>query len=394
MNRSVTIHAVVLVALLAAAYMVWTREPAANKTEIPLLSLRAGLDQATYVDPDRTVTVARRKDDRGAHYWVSQVTLEKPPPEPVKPTAKKPEPKAEAKKPEPRAEAKKPEPKAEAKKPEPKAEAKKPEPKAEAKKKPEPKAKPRPRVKKSKAFKGGKAAEEMMKGLANMTVLRSLGAVSAAQLKEFGLTGSKKTLTLKSGSATRVLVLGSNTFGNMDTYIQDKQDGRVYVIRPRLISDFPHAEYRLMDRELHTFKRKEIEKVVVAAGAGKKVLLQQNRRAPAKAFWADESAPRKRKELYNNWMDKLGRLSVMEYVAAGKAPTGLKEELAVQYFDAAKSLGQLRLYSAAGQAPKPGAKLTAPGKDFFARTGNTRGLVKVSGPMAGEILRDAAGVLK
>ena len=63
-------------------------------------------------------------------------------------------------------------------------------------------------------------------------------------------------------------------------------------------------------------------------------------------------------------------------------------------FGAAKNLGQLRLYSAAGLAPAPGKKLASPAKQYYARTGSTRALVKVSGPMAGEILRDAAGVLK
>ena len=234
----------------------------------------------------------------------------------------------------------------------------------------------------------------MMKGLAQLTVLRSLGIVSADKLKAFGLTSSKKTLTLISGSMTRNLVLGANTFGNMDTYIQDKQDGRVYVIRPRLVADFPYADYRLMDRDLHSFERKEIEKVVVSTKAGKKVLVQQNRRAPSGAFWADEATPRTRKELYSNWMDKLTRLSVLEYVAADKQPPGLREELAVQYLGPTKSLGSLRLYSAAGTAPVPGKKLAPPSRQYFARTGTTRALVKISGPMAGEILRDAAGVLK
>ncbi len=392
-RHSVLIHAAVLAALLVAAYLVWTREPSTSSdTDIPLLSLRAGLDQAVYKDEDRTVTVTRRKDSQGSHYWVAQQTWEKAP-VPVK----KPEPKAEAKKPEPKAEAKKPEPKAEAKKPEPKAEAKKPEPKAEAKK-PEPKVEPKkpkdpPKVRKSKQFKGGKAAEEMMKGLAKLSVMRSLGTVPADKLKAFGLQGSKKSLVLKSGGMTRELTLGSNAHGSMDRYIQDKQDGRVYVIRPRLLADFPYAEYRLMDRDLHGFVRKEIEKVVISGKAGKKTLVQQNRRTPASAFWADEAAPRKRKELYGNWMDKLSRLSVLEYVA-NKKQSDLTEELTVQYFGAAKNLGQLRLYSAAGLAPAPGKKLASPAKQYYARTGSTRALVKVSGPMAGEILRDAAGVLK
>ena len=388
MNRSVLIHGVVLAALLVGAYLAWTREPTSSATEIPLLSLRAGLDQAIYKDADRTVTVIRRKDDKGSHYWVAQQTWERPPLEPTKkPEPKSPKPEAkDAKSPKPEAkDAKSPKDRAkDVKKPEPKAEAKKPEVKKPA----------RPKVRKDKEFKGGKAAEEMMKGLAQLSVLRSLGTVSADKLKAFGLTNSKKSLLLKSGSMTRNLVLGSNTFGNMDTYIQDKQDGRVYVIRPRLIADFPYAEYRLMDRDLHGFERKEIEKVVVSTKTSKKVLVQQNRRTPSKAFWADESTPRTRKELYSNWMDKLSRLSVLEYVPGGKQPAGFKEELAVQYLGATKTLGQLRLYSANSLAPAPGKKLAPPTRQFYARTASTRALVKVSGPMAGEILRDAAGVLK
>jgi hypothetical protein len=254
------------------------------------------------------------------------------------------------------------------------------------------------KVRKVVEFKGNKSVEELMKGLANLAAVRALGKVDGDKLKAFGLVDSKKSLTLVAGSSPRVFVIGGNTYGNMDMYLQSKEDGRVYVVRPRLLQDFQYAEFRLMDRGLHSFENNEIERATVSTpDAKKRVLVQQNRRDPAGSFWADEATPQQRKDLFRNWMTKVLGLRVLEYANPEKKPEGLKPILLVEYGAAGKPLGYLRLFRREGALPlpKPGAApSTDEAGDYYAVTENSRSLVKLGKPMGDEIARDIVNVLR
>jgi len=324
MNRSVLIHVVLMAGLLAAAYFVWTREPSTDTTDIAIVNMRAGLDRTQYKVDDRVVTIERRKDTLSSYHWITVETWEAPlkmPEPPKKPEPPKPStPPAKA-----GAEAKDKAPDKPAAK---ENKAKVADKKDEATKDKAAKEEPA-KIKKVAQFKGSKAADELMKGLAQLSAIRSLGIVSKEKLETFGLSQSKGRLMVSSGSDKREFVLGKNTYGNMDSYLQDKQDRRVYVVRPQPIQDFPYAEFRLKDRDLLSFEPKEVERAEVLHKGKKKAMLQQNRRDSAKAFWADVAAPQKRKVLYGNWMDKLKRLNVLEYVSADKAPKDLQQELVI-----------------------------------------------------------------
>jgi hypothetical protein len=319
--------------------------------------------------------------------------------DPKKAEPKKAEPKqAEPKKAEPKkAEPKKAEPKkAEPKKAEPKkAEPKKAEPRPTPTLTPPPPPPPRAKVKKVQEFKGSKSADELMKGLSTLAAVRSLGVVTDAEkLKAFGLEGSKKTLTLVAGSSPRVFVLGGNTYGNMDTYLQDKQDGRVYVVRPRLLQDFLYAEFRLVDRMLHAFDPVDVERATVTAPSGKKELVQQNRRDPAGSYWAEAATPEKKKDFYRNWMTKVMRLSGLEYVAPEKKLEGLKLLVTMEYFGGGKRLGECRLYKLQTLVPKVAGSTETGAGDYYAISENSRAMVKLSRPLGEEIERDIGNLMK
>ncbi len=410
MKRPVMLHGVLLTAGLCAAYLTWTRDQTGAEDEVQIVSLRAGLDRAIYKAEDRTVEIERRKDGQGSYHWLHVETWESPPPPPPPPApAPTPTPApAPDTKAEPKAEGKKAEPKqAEPKKAEPKkAEGKKAEPKADAKQDPHaghghgaptlaPPPPPRPKVKKVQEFKGSKSADELMKGLASLSAVRSLGPISDPEkLKAFGLEGSKKTLTLVSGSSPRVFVIGGNTYGNMDTYLQDKQDGRVFVVRPRLLQDFLYAEFRLVDRMLHAFDPVDIERAIVTAPAGRKELVQQNRRDPAGAYWADAATPDKRKDFYRNWMSKVMRLSGMEYVQPGKKLEGAKLLVTLEYLGGGKRLGECKLYKAQTMIPGVAGSTETGAGDYYAISENSRAMVKLSRPLGEEIERDIGNLMK
>lgn len=390
MTRSALIHVALLGALLVAAFFTWTREPDSTSDDIALISARGGLDRVDYHEPDRKVTIERRKDEHGEYQWVTVETMvappapPAPPPAPAKPAdaAKKPD---EPKKPD---EAIKPD---EAKKPD---EPKKP---VEAKKPVEVK-KPLPKVKKVQTFLGSQSAEELMKSLAKFSALRALGPAEGKKLEGFGLHKKDRGMTLAWRGSNKALVIGDNTYGNMDRYVKDGGDGRVYVVAPRYIGDFPYAEFRLKDSAISRTERVKMERVELAAGGKKKVLLQRHNNTPQKAFFADESAPDKAQQLYANWMDKLNRLSVVEYITPGSEPKGLTEALVVTYRAKGKVLDLVKLYKAPVPVlPVIDGKKAAPAPvpvDAYARSLHSRVLVKINGTLLDELLRDVDSILK
>ena len=375
MTRKAIIHVALLVAFLVAALLTWTREPDTTSDDVPLLSVRGGLDKAVYAEPERKVTIERRKDDHGEYHWITVEKWEAPPPEPKKPeVVKKPDEKAAPAADKP------------GDKPAAAEEPKKPEPK-----KPEPK-----KIRKEIAFLGSASAEELMKSLGKLSAMRALGAPGKEKLEGFGLSKDDKSLVLEATGTKKALTLGDNTYGNMDRYVLDRADKKVYVVAPSYLGDFPYAEFRLKDSGLSRVQRTEMEQVVVGAEGKQKTLLQRHNNTPQKAFFADPSAPDKSKVQYANWVDKVGRLSVVEYLAPGQEPKGLKEALVVAYRGKGKTLDELRLYKAASP-PAPAAdkaKMATPVADAYAKSLHTRVMVKINGNLLDEIMRDLKSVME
>lgn len=250
-----------------------------------------------------------------------------------------------------------------------------------------------PKIRKVQQFKGNKSVEDLIKGLSSLAAIRSLGNIDGEKLKSFGLADSKKTLTLTAGSVQRVFVIGGTTFGNMDTFIQDKGDGRVYVVRPRLLQDFLYAEFRLMDRELRSYEPADVERVVVSGEGKKKTLIHRNQRSVTDSYWADEATPDKRKEFYVNWMARMLGLRTAEY-ETGKAPSDMKEVLSVDFLGTGKKLGYLKVFKHQGLIPKVAGSTDEGAGDYYALSEHTRGYVKLSRAPAEEVVRDIAGLMK
>jgi hypothetical protein len=458
MMRLVPVHGVLLAAGLVAAYFTWTRDQTTRaEDEIQILNLRGSLDRVVYTSEDRTVEIGQRKDEWGPYTWVRVETWETPPPppsahplrppsphpgrpgasggpsappvpgkaipvknaippkkaEPAKSTTLNQDPKAAPeKKPLERRPA--PETKnatatptapgapAGETKPAPTTTPGAPalgpapdtklEPAVAAAPKVEP---PKPaKVRKVHQFKGSKSVEELMKSLASLSAVRALGQVDAEKLKAFGLADRKKSLTLVSGSSPRIFYIGGNTYGNMDTYVQDKEDGRVFVVHQRLLQDFLYAEFRLVDRVLNTFEPRDVERAAITAKGSTKTLVQQNRRLASSAYWADEASPEKRKDFYRNWMSKVLSLRVAEYTEPDKKLDGLEEVVSLVYWNGPKKIGFLKLFKKAALIPKVAGSTEEGAGDYYALTDTTRAYVKLSRPSGDELARDVASLMK
>lgn len=386
MNRPVTIHALLLGIALVTAYFVWTRDTTTREDEIPILSRREGLDRVVYSAPKRVVEVQRKKDRTGTFYWVKVETVkEKPAPQPTPSAA--PDAGAPSDKTAEKDKTAKPGPTS--------APTAKQGPADAGPPKPKPTPKPKMvKVTERKEFKGNKSVEELIKGLSTLSAVRSLGKLDKDKLKAFGLEESKKTLTLIAGSTPRTFVIGGNTYGNLDVYVQDRQDKRVYVVRPRLLQDLQYAEHRLVDRSLHDFAPADVEQAALVVGKQRKILVQKNRQDPANAHWVEAESPDKRKDFYRNFMGKLLRLQAMEYVLPKDRNKQMTELLRASYRVSGGETASLILYSAGPPIAVPTADKKPAQSEFYAISSNTRALVKLNPRLADEVARDVPNLMK
>jgi hypothetical protein len=142
------------------------------------------------------------------------------------------------------------------------------------------------------------------------------------------------------------------------------------------------AESRLLERDLHGFE----EDAVTRARVSKREKSREITAMPEKkGGWADPATPTKLDETVGNWMSKLERLKVQEYVETPAAPLRREDAIVrVEYFAGGRSLGFVELYKV------PGEKSS----DYLVKSERTRWAAKVLTSAAEQVDQDLGSVLK
>jgi hypothetical protein len=226
-----------------------------------------------------------------------------------------------------------------------------------------------------------KAADDLLKSLAPLRALRAVGKVEGSRAEEFGLDKPEGTLKLTVGGKPQSLVIGGATPGGNERYTK-AQNGEVFAISGDLIQGLMFADSRLPERDLQAFKPDEATRVKVSK-AGKSRDLS---RVPGKnEGWADSATPTKLDETAGNWMTKLGRLHVQDWVEKPSATPG-PENLVVRvdYFAGSKPLGDLELYKL------PAEK----GNEYLAKTAYGRWFARVITSAAEQVDQDSTSLVK
>lgn len=270
---------------------------------------------------------------------------------------------------------------------------------------------PKAGEKSSERFAGGPELDEYFKKIAPLRVLRSLGNIETKRLKDFALDKPKTKLSLRCDGKSHAFVIGGSTYGSGDRYMQaagknGQGTGAVYLLHADILRDLRSAEYRLMQRQLHRFKRTEVETVSVEAFGKKRQLLQRNRLDSEKAEWVDAAEPARRNELYGNWLDRIDRLTVQKYLGPKQKPgdeLDAKQSalgaavpvLTLDYADSGgDSLGKLELMRLAvreANAQESGEATEA--SDYYARSETTFSWVKLPRSLAGQVEEDLRAVV-
>ncbi len=408
----VWVHAGLAALAVVFAYQTWTRDRAQTQTDsvVVLDAAKREVNSLAYEDEMRQITVERRNGADGESYaWIltktrSKVPVNPPVPQaapagsaatptaaPVVPTAPAPKPgmllappvKGGDKSGEPAMPAGHP--------PLPGGPSAGPlvAPTAPAASPPTPPVEMKD-VTTVKEYRGNDAATELLGLFGPLKALRALGTIDDAKAKELGLTDSKKSLTVSAKGLNYKFVLGGTSYGSGDYYVRDAQ-GQVFLLSQRIIADFEFADSRLMERRLHRFERADFDRIEVKVGDKTRSIVQGGRQNPQGFFFAEAATPDKRDDSLKNWVEKLLRLSIGDYLAQGEEPaTGAPsmsgaaktgELITVRFFEGRKELGNMVL------SRYPNAKTSQ--AEYYARTETSIALVRLLAATAESVITDA-----
>jgi hypothetical protein len=231
-------------------------------------------------------------------------------------------------------------------------------------------------------FIGVKTAEELAKQVAPLTAFRRIGTIEPKRAEEFGLDKPEGTLKVKIRGAEHSLVIGGTTPGGQERYAKETSSGAVYAVSGDIVQNMTGAESRLLERDLHGFEALDVTRVRVSKGQKSREIVALPEK---KGGYADPATPTKLDETAGNWMTKLERLHVAEYVENPTPPLRREDAvLRVEYFAGTKPLGFLELYKV------PGEK----GSDYLVKSERIRWAAKVLTSAAEQVDQDSGSVLK
>lgn len=244
-----------------------------------------------------------------------------------------------------------------------------------------PTAEPTPPKHTTLRFVAVKAADDLLKTLAPLRALRKVGKVEGSRAEEFGLDKPEGTLKLTIAGQPQSLIIGASTPGGTERYAK-AQSGEVFAISGDIAQNLLFADSRLAERDLQPFKPDEATRVKVSK-AGKSRDLS---RVPGKnEGWADSATPTKLDETAGNWMTKLGRLHVQDWVEKpSTVPSAENLVVRVDYLAGSKPLGSLELYKV------PGEK----GNEYLAKTEYGRWFARVIPSAAEQVDQDSSSLVK
>jgi uncharacterized protein DUF4340 len=231
-------------------------------------------------------------------------------------------------------------------------------------------------------FIGVKAAEDLAKQIAPLMAFRRIGPIEPKRAEEFGLDKPEGTLKVKIRGVEHSLVIGGTTPGGQERYAKEGSSGAVYAVTGEIAQNMIGAESRLLERDLHGFEMLDVTRVRVTKGQKAREIAALPEK---KGGWADPASPTKLDETAGNWMSKLERLHVVEYVETPNPPLRAQDVvLRVDYLAGSKPLGFLELYKV------PGEK----GSDYLVKSERIRWAAKVLTSAAEQVDQDASSVLK
>jgi len=230
-----------------------------------------------------------------------------------------------------------------------------------------------------------KEGSTLAEALAPLMALRAIGRIDKERAEEFGFDKPEGTLTVKLKGAEHQLTVGGLTPGGGDRYVRLGGSNEAYAVPGDALRGVLQPDTRLLETSLHQFDIADVKRVKVTQGNKSRELLRVEGKPNA---WASLERPLEQDETAVNWMSKVDRLRVSEYLP--KQPPELGPSalvLRIDYFDGQKSMGFTELFKTAAEAG-------AESKDkYVVRTETTRWYGEVLASRAEQVASDVDSVV-
>jgi hypothetical protein len=226
---------------------------------------------------------------------------------------------------------------------------------------------------------GNKVADQLVP----FKAVRALGKIPDSRLAEFGLEKRETSLTVTIAGKERKLLVGAMAPGGTDYYVIDPTNNEAYVSKADALRDLEGGDNRLLEHDLHAYKEIDIRSAKVIAGPKTRELVRSG--PDTKKFWADPADKEKADETVGNWLAKVDRLKINEYIA--EPPKDGTLVLRIEYYGGPGLLGYVELMRgapvASGQKP-----------EYYVTTEHTHLWGKVYQVTAEQIESDLGSIVK
>jgi hypothetical protein len=131
----------------------------------------------------------------------------------------------------------------------------------------------------------GIAGSELMRGFAQLRVLRDLGVVDPSRAEEYGLDDSSASVSLRFVDEERTVQLGDSIYGASDRYALDRSTGRAFVLPGSLVRPLRIGSGAVRERSVHHFQDVHVERVVVQALGRRREMVRSGGATGAATAW-------------------------------------------------------------------------------------------------------------
>jgi hypothetical protein len=228
----------------------------------------------------------------------------------------------------------------------------------------------------------GDEGEDVVAGVAQLRVIRDLGAATAEKRATYGLSDSASVLTLRlRNRAERTLAIGSPVLGGGSVYVQDMRSNRIYVIPIDLLRPLEMGSDMLRLMKVQRFEPEQVATVTVRAGAAQRTMRRRPQLGSPVPQWTALDNERI-DEAFGNFMAQVDQLWIARYVPDASADT-LQPIIRVDYHASdSDALGYLELFRTRAGSPPT----------YLMRTGRTIVLGEVYGPLGERLEQDVASL--
>jgi hypothetical protein len=232
-----------------------------------------------------------------------------------------------------------------------------------------------------------RASADFEKALARvlpLVAVRDLGEVDAEQLKKFGLAEPKAELAITSRGQTVRFQIGERTYGRASVYVRPASGGSTSLVSAGVLGAVDFRPPRFKELRFLGLKSKQVEQLVLDCDAtGSRTLVHRDRLKPGGGSFQPADDLEVEDDLYRNWVGKLLRLSLVEYLEGPLEPTpGAHCKLTFQ------SEGGQPLLAEITWLTEPSGKQV-----YYGRSDFTGDWVRLEPTAAGSLVADLSSVL-